>query len=67
MHHPIASADFSKKTLKALAAQGIFVVGIQMVPGTGPMPMANVTKAYCLDDNGTHKVRSLMEVIAASK
>ena len=58
IHHPIASADFSKKTLKGLTQKGIRIIGIQMIPGDGPMPMANATKAYCIDNNGTGQVIS---------
>lgn len=64
-HHFIASADFSKRTLKALAKKGIYVIGVQLVPDmSNPLPWANPQKCYCLDNNGEGQVRDLFQVIA---
>lgn len=61
-HHEIASADFSKKTLKALSKQNIFINGIQMAMGSNGW--ANPTKGYTLNNNGTGMVRSFYQVLA---
>lgn len=34
--------DFSKKTIKSLGRKGIDIVGIQMVPGSGPLTWAKI-------------------------
>jgi len=59
-----ASRDFSARTIRALRAKGIALIGVTSIPGEGPMPMANATRGYVLDDNGTHRIRSHSEVLA---
>ena len=59
-----ARRDFSARTIRALNAKGIKVTSTTVVPGEGPMPMANATRGYVLDDNGTHRIRSHSEVLA---
>lgn len=49
--------DFSAKTLKALALQGIRVIRLASVPETD-------MRFYVLDDNGCHRIRSHREVLA---
>lgn len=59
-HHVIASADFSNKVRNRLTKQGVYVIGIQMVPmqdGSGEY------KCYCLDNSDMHQVRSLYQVL----
>lgn len=61
-HHAIAARDFSRTTLAALTAKGITVIGIQGLPGADGS-FANGERGYCLDDNGTHRVRTHQEVL----
>jgi hypothetical protein len=57
--------DFSRKTLKALAAKGIRLVGLQAIPDmSSAMPYANATRGYVMDDNGTGRVWTHAEVLA---
>lgn len=57
--------DFSRKTLKALAAKGIKLVGLQAIPDmSSSMPYANATRGYIIDDNGTGRVWIHAEVLA---
>ena len=61
--HQIAVSLFGAKRIKALAALGIVIVGIQALPdATGSF--LNSETGYCLDNNGEHQVRSYLEVIA---
>lgn len=55
--------DFSRKTLSALRKQGITIVGATFVPGTDGS-YANGERAYQLDDNGTSRLRTFLEVLA---
>ena len=60
--------DFSRSTLRKLARKGISLVGLTAIPNvSSDMPYANATRGYCLDDNGTHKVRTFLEVQEMAK
>lgn len=63
-HCQIAGRDFSKRTLNSLTREGIRIYGVQTVPGEGPMPMANGTRGYKVDDNGTGRVLDHAGVLA---
>lgn len=65
-HHEIAGSHFSKKTLKALSKRGITVVSATYVPGTDGS-YANGESAYMLDDNGTGRMRSFLQVLEMAK
>lgn len=55
---------FSSSTLRKLARKGISVIGTTLIPDySQPLPFANGTTAYCLNDNGTHRVRSFSDVL----
>lgn len=59
--------DFSKKTLRALARKGIRLIGLQALPDmSSPMPYANATRGYLVDDNGTGRCWTHAQVIAAA-
>lgn len=56
---------FSKATLRKLAKRGIALVGITAIPDmSSDMPCANARTGYCLNDNGTHRVRYFEQVLA---
>ena len=61
MSHPLCR--FNRSTVKALNARGIRVLGATWVPGADGT-YANGETAYNLDDNGTGRVRSFLEVLA---
>lgn len=59
------AADFSLNTRRALARKGITIIGLTVIPNpASDMPFANGERGYCLDDNGTHRVRTFAEVRA---
>lgn len=60
----IARRSFSKKTLAALSAKGIELVGVQSLPGEGPMPCANAERGFVVSDNGTGRVLTFAQVLA---
>ena len=62
-HHNIASADFSKKTLRALASRDLYVVGSTYAPSADGT-WANAERVYTINDHGTARVRTFREVIA---
>lgn len=62
-HHAIAR-DFSIKTCRALTKRGIVIIGATVIPGAGPLPFANGTRGYCLNNNGEHQIRTYAEVEA---
>ena len=53
----IAVSHFGRRAVRALARKGIAVIGLQHIPG----PHGGDT-GYCLNDNGTHRVTSYMDV-----
>jgi hypothetical protein len=59
-HLPIASKDFAAKTLKGLAAKGIFIVGASYVFSAAEL-------VYHLDDHGTMRIRNYEAVIKLSQ
>ena len=62
-----AAKDFSKATIKNLARKGIRVVGSQLLPdGGSPMPWANPSPGYLVDDNGTGRVWTHRQVLEAA-
>lgn len=63
----IVRRDFSAKTLRALAARGIEVVGVQMLPGAGAMPWANAERGYLVSQAGSGKVWTFAQVLAAAR
>ena len=59
--------DFSKKTIKALAARGITLIGLQAIPDTtSSMPWANASRGYVVNDNGTCRVLGFAEMLDAA-
>ena len=61
--HQIALSHFGARRVKALAALGVVIVGIQALPdATGSF--LNSETGYCLNNNGEHQVRSYFDVIA---
>lgn len=61
-HHHIASKDFNKRTLAKLAKLGVFVIGWVSIPHP-VQGYCNAERAYALNNNGTHQVRSITEVL----
>lgn len=57
---PVAK-DFSTRVRSALAQRGIAIVSSTWLPGADGS-YANGERGYCLDDNGTHCVRSYMQI-----
>ncbi len=60
----IARSHFSAKTIKALAKLGVKVIGLQGYSVTYDNGSTGSETAYCLDDNGTGRVRTFMQVLA---
>jgi hypothetical protein len=63
----IAIRHFGKKVVHALAREGVEFIGTCVIPGEGPLPMANGSTGYQVSDKGTGKVWSYSEVLAAHK
>jgi hypothetical protein len=60
--------DFSRKTLRALSLRGISLVGLTVIPDmASEMPFACGQRGYIIDDNGTGRVRSFLEVLALAE
>jgi hypothetical protein len=59
----MSERHFGRKTVKALAKRGVRIIGTQAIPGEGPMPFANATTGYVVDDNGTGHVLTFSEVM----
>lgn len=54
--------DFDRKVIAALRRKGIKVIGTVAIPAfEGDTTFSG--RAYRLDDNGTHKIRSHSEVL----
>ncbi len=63
----ITARDFSAQTLASLNAGGIRIIGITSIPGDGPMPWANSSRGYSMDDNGCGRIWSHAEVLEAAR
>lgn len=64
-HDSHFALDFAPGVRKALLRRGIEIIGAVAVPDMShQMPYANASRGYQLDDNGTHRIRSRVEVIA---
>lgn len=61
-HHETPASHFNKKTLKALTALGIRLIGTQAIPDEKGSYL-NSSTGYCLDDNGTHRILGYLEVL----
>ena len=61
-----AAKDFNRSLVAALNKRGIYFHGSTWVPGADGS-FANGERAYQLDDNGTHRVRSYTEVRAMAR
>jgi len=61
-----AALDFSTNIRARLKAKGISVIGATFVPDADGS-FAHGERAYQLDDNGTHKIRSFTEVLAIAR
>jgi hypothetical protein len=65
-HHEIPASHFNKKVLKALTKKGIAIIGMTTIPGNDGSYATGFT-GYELDDNGTGRVRSYLQVEALAK
>lgn len=54
--------DFSKLTIRKLVRKGIYLLGLQFIPG----PFGGST-AYVLNDNGCSVVRTFQDVLAMAE
>lgn len=60
--------DFSKSTLNKLARKGMFLIGLQAIPDmSSDMPYANAQRGYVINDNGTSRVLTFLEVMEIAK
>lgn len=58
-----SNKDFSKATIKQLAARGITIVSTTWLPGTDGS-FTNGERGYILNDNGTQRIRTWTQVNA---
>lgn len=59
--------DFSASTVKALAARGISVIGLTVIPNSSDLPFASGDRGYRISDNGTGRIWTFAEVMAAAQ
>ena len=57
------SRDFPRTTVSALKRKGITFVGTTWLPGAGGS-FANGLRGYLLNDNGTQRIRTYLDVQA---
>jgi hypothetical protein len=63
----IGARDFSKATQKSLKAKGIEFMGLQAYRVEYENGSWGYERAYKLNDNGTAKVRTFLEVLEMAK
>ena len=61
--HQIALSHFGAKRVKALAALGIVIIGVQALPDANGS-FLNSETGYCLNNNGEHQILRYSDVIA---
>jgi len=59
--------DFSSKTVRALAARGVRVLGATVIPSNGELAFATGSRAYRVDDNGCGRVWTFQQVLEAAQ
>jgi hypothetical protein len=59
--------DFSSKTLRGLAARGIEVTGLTVIPGSGDLPFATGERGYRVNDNGCSRIWTFNQVLEAAQ
>lgn len=59
--------DFSSKTLRALKAHGVSVIGTCVIPTSGEFAFANGSRGYRVDDNGCGRIWTFAQVMEAAK
>ncbi len=62
----VGTNHFNKQTVKALGRQGITIIGITAIPDEKGS-FLNSQTGYQLNDNGTHKIRTYLQVLALAK
>ena len=60
----IAISHFGAKIVRKLTARGVEFLGTCVIPGDGPMAMANGSTGYQVSDKGTGKLWSYSQVLA---
>lgn len=64
----IAVSHFGKRLIARLARRGIKIIGLTVIPdNSSNMPYANGETGYNIDDNGTGRVLTLLEVHAIDR
>lgn len=63
----IVARHFGRKTVAALGKKGITIIGLQAIPGDGPMPYANTETGYLVNDNDCGRVWTHREVREAAR
>lgn len=67
MARKIGERDFNVSTIKKLVKKNISIMTITSIPGENPdMPFANSERGYIVNDNGTSRVWTYSQIIAAS-
>ena len=59
--------DFSSSTLDSLAARGIRIVGLTVIPSDGDLTFATGARGYRVDDNGCGRIWTFSQVKEAAK
>ena len=60
--------DFAASTRRALARKGITILAPVALPDmTSPMPYANATRGYSVNDNGCGRIWTHREVMEAAR
>lgn len=65
-HHEIPTRHFNRATLRILTKMGITIIGATWAPDHNGN-YANGQTVYNLDDNGTHRVRTFLHVLAIAE
>jgi hypothetical protein len=64
----IAVSHFGKRVVTKLAKRGVKVIGLTVIPdNASDLPYANGETGYNIDDNGTGRVLTLLEVHALAR
>jgi hypothetical protein len=58
--------DFTQKTHGKLNGRFIWIKGTTVIPAEGDNSMANGTRGYVVDDNGTGRIWTHAQVLAAA-
>ena len=66
-HHEIPARHFNRVTLRMLTKRGVSLVGMTYLPNATTGSYANGETGYQVNDNGTSRILTLLQILARAE